>query len=237
MSAIKDICDYAKQFGKDALRESLQRDSGPANAQSASSATNAPPSSGATSVPPPTSKSKPSNSQTQSPIPWPPIKNAQDIISTPAKRPPEIIKGLLHQSSKMVLGGGSKSFKTWSILDLGLSVATGQPWWGFPTHKSRVLYVNLELPEWSIGERIREIKDARVIMDTLTNLDLWNLRGLAASFDAMQKDILQAIGQTYGMIIIDPIYKVYGDRDENSAGEMGTLLNLFASVSAITFPC
>ena len=69
----------------------------------------------------------------------PAIINARDLISKNPPEPPQLIKGLLHQACKMVLGGGSKSYKTWSLLDLGISVATGKPWWGFETTKAKVL--------------------------------------------------------------------------------------------------
>ena len=116
----------------------------------------------------------------------------------------------------MVLGGGSKSYKTWSLLDLGISVATGKPWWAFETTQARVLYINLELPDWSIKERIEAITAARLEMTSLENFDVWNLRGHSVSFERMRPAIVQRIGEGYGLIIIDPIYKVYGERDENS---------------------
>jgi RecA-family ATPase len=33
---------------------------------------------------------------------------------------------ILHQGCKMILGGTSKSSKSWCLLDLGVSVASGQ---------------------------------------------------------------------------------------------------------------
>ena len=124
----------------------------------------------------------------------------------------------------MVLGGGSKSHKTWSLIDQAMSVASGRPWWGFETTPTRVLYINLELPDWSLRKRIEEIHLARPELE-LTNLDVWNLRGHAISFDQMGPVIIKRVQQGYGLIIVDPIYKVYGNRDENSAGDMGVLLN------------
>jgi glucan-binding YG repeat protein len=42
--------------------------------------------------------------------------------------PEENIKGLLHKGSKMVIGGPSKSRKTWLLIDLALSIAAGKKW-------------------------------------------------------------------------------------------------------------
>jgi RecA-family ATPase len=155
----------------------------------------------------------------------PEIINADSFLSTPIVKPPQLIHGLLHQGSKMVVGGPSKSNKTWSLLDLGMSVATGSPWWGFQTTKADVLYINLELASFVMHQRMFDIQFARPEFKKLEKLKIWNLRGKAVAFEDLRPRIVDRIQQQYGLIIVDPIYKVYGDRDENSAGDMGTLLN------------
>ncbi len=134
----------------------------------------------------------------------------------------------------MVLGGGSKSFKTWSLLDLGMSVAAGQPWWGFDTTAGSVLYVNLELPDWAFARRMSDIRTVRPELSGNAKLDTWNLRGYGASFEQLRPVMEKRLNQNYALIIIDPIYKVYGKRDENSAGEMGDLLNEIERLSVVT---
>lgn len=200
---MKDVSDFHEKYGADGLNELLKKARRPFFSKGK-----------------PGSKEKPVDS-----LKLPPIVSASDLLSSNPEVPPELMKGLLHQSSKMVLGGGSKSFKTWSLLDLALSVAAGQPWWGFDTTASPVLYINLELPDWSFAKRISDIKTARPELALGGGLDIWNLRGKAVSFDQMRPEITRRITGKYGLIVIDPIYKVYGDRDENSAGDMGSLLN------------
>ena len=84
-----------------------------------------------------------------------------DLMAKRIPRPPELVHGVLHQGSKMVIGGGSKSFKTWTLLDLALSVATGVPWWGFETTKGKVLYVNFEIQDAFFQERVESIVAAK----------------------------------------------------------------------------
>jgi RecA-family ATPase len=74
----------------------------------------------------------------------------------------------------MAFGGGSKSFKTWMLLELAICIATGREWLGFP-----VAYCNFELPAFSIEQRTREICEA-IHIDAPEALQLWNLRGHAA---------------------------------------------------------
>ena len=47
----------------------------------------------------------------------------------------------------MTLGGSSKAGKTWLLMDLAFSIASGREWIGFRAHKGRVFYVNLEIQE------------------------------------------------------------------------------------------
>ena len=65
----------------------------------------------------------------------PEILTFQQLMESAPKPPPQIIKGVLHQGCKMVLGGTSKSNKSWCLLDLALSVASGQKWWGWSCTK------------------------------------------------------------------------------------------------------
>jgi RecA-family ATPase len=57
-----------------------------------------------------------------------------------------LIEGLLKQKRIMVLGAASKIGKTWTLVNLAISIASGQPWLGCNTTKGKVLYLNFELP-------------------------------------------------------------------------------------------
>jgi len=140
--------------------------------------------------------------------------------------PPEIIKGILHQSGKMVIGGGSKSFKTWTLIDLALSVATGAEWWGIQTAGGRVLYINLELQKFAFGQRQNVVGQTKGITLQPGQLDVWHLRGFCADLTKLAIQIIErARDKGYVLIVVDPIYKCIGDRDENAAGAIADLLN------------
>src|ERR1700676_2358407 len=83
------------------------------------------------------------------------------LLDADLPKPAELVHGILHRGSKMVIGGGSKSFKTWSLIDLAISVATGAPWWGFETEQGRVLYVNFEIQDFFFAERIWRVTEAK----------------------------------------------------------------------------
>jgi hypothetical protein len=166
----------------------------------------------------------------------PDIEDAFRLCEEDVPEPPELIQGLLHKGSKMSLGGGSKSFKTWLLLHLGLSVAYGKQWLGFPVSvRSKVLVINLELQRAFIRKRIKDLILTLGIVQEPGWFDLWNLRGCAASHTTIVPKVIERIEKVgYGLIILDPIYKLYGDTDENSARDVASLLNSLERVAVET---
>src|SRR5262249_774962 len=88
----------------------------------------------------------------------PTIQDAAEILAKPIKLPPDVIEGVAHEGGKAVLGGSSKTRKTWLLVDMAVSVATGNLCLGrFATKKGRVLYVNFELPAAFFAFRLSKI--------------------------------------------------------------------------------
>lgn len=159
-------------------------------------------------------------------IQLPPLVEWLDFASSELPAPDTVVGGILHRGSKMVLGGGSKSFKTWTLVDLALSVASGSPWWGFDTTEGKVCYLNLEIQEYFFRRRCLDVADAKGITIPKDNLFVWNLRGHAADISSIKTQISDALkDRSLSLIIVDPIYKIMGGRDENSAGDIASLLN------------
>jgi hypothetical protein len=159
-------------------------------------------------------------------IQLPPIEDAALFVAKELELPPPLVGGLLHLGSKMVIGGGSKSFKTYALLDLAISVATGQDWWGRKTLPGPVLFINLEIQPPFIRGRLDAILGAKGVTLKPGELDIWNLRGHAADFSTLKPEILSRIkDRCYVLIVLDPIYKCYGDREENKTEDMADLMN------------
>lgn len=156
----------------------------------------------------------------------PPIVDSALFCSEAIEEPAQLIAGLVHQGTKVIMGGGSKSFKTWLQLDAAISVAYGLSWLGFETVQGRVLFVNFEIKSSFFQKRINKICDARQINQIPNCLDIWNLRGHCCSYHIILPQIIERIKSThYSMVFLDPIYKLYGNTNENNAGEVAQLLN------------
>lgn len=161
------------------------------------------------------------------PQPLPAIEFLRDFAANMPSPPPQLIDGILHVGSKMVLGGTSKSNKSWCLLDLAMSVASGQPWWGRPCIPTPVVYINFELHRWSIAQRLNSLCAARPECTALGDtLAFWNLRGRNADLTLLRPQLEEHLARRqFGLIILDPAYKVLGDRDENANGEIAGLMN------------
>lgn len=156
----------------------------------------------------------------------PPIVDAAEFNVTEFPKPPELVKGLIHQGTKVIVGGGSKSYKTWSQLDLCVSVAYGLPWMGHECTPGRVLFVNMEIPPYFFQQRLKAIMERRGIEHVPDRMDIWNLRGFTTNYRIIIPQIIQRIKEKgYSLVDLDPIYKIYGNTDENSASEVSQLLN------------
>ena len=57
-------------------------------------------------------------------------------------------------------------------------------------------------------------------------LHLWNLRGHNADLTLLRPKLEEQLARhQFGLIILDPVYKLLGNRDENANGEIASLMN------------
>lgn len=164
----------------------------------------------------------------------PAIVDAARFTSKPIVEPPQVVQGVLHRGSKAVYGGPSKAFKTWTLVDLCVAVATGCEWLGLSTALGRVLYVNFELQDFAIHSRLQAIAGDRTCRIP-RNLHLWNLRGHACPLSRLLPELKKQItGEGYTLIVPDPIYKTLNGRNESDAGDIGELCEEIEAVAVET---
>lgn len=156
----------------------------------------------------------------------PEIISAFDMCAANTPLPPEVVGGILHKGSKMVLGGGSKSFKTWTLLEMAICVASGTPWLNqFPTVQGRVIYLNFEIQRCFTEQRVRTICDAMRV-DIPKNLEFWNLRGHSCAIQKLIPKITERLkGEEYLLLTLDPLYKLLGDKSENVTEDIAHVMN------------
>lgn len=189
-----------------------------------------PPPSGVQGPPPPVSAPDATNE-----LRLPDFSYASQIVPGKIVLPEQLVSGLLHRGCKLMLSGGSKSFKSWVLMHLGLAVSNGQPWWGMDCKRGRVLYLNFELIAGFFEERLLSICRAMNISPP-QNFLYWNLRGHCYDLVILAKVITARLADfgPFDLIIVDPIYKALGDLDENAASDMTKLMNLIESIAVQT---
>jgi hypothetical protein len=139
-----------------------------------------------------------------------------------------LIQGMLRQGEKLVMSGPSKAGKSWAFLNMWLAISSGEEFWGKLTTPSKALFVNLELRPRTMQRRIDSILKAMGLESRPANSHLINLREWMAKnpekdpFEFIERQVALS-NVDFKAIFIDPIYKTYGNRSENDAGQMAEL--------------
>ena len=166
---------------------------------------------------------------------FPPMESLSDYTNPPAL-PEDLIAGILRLSHKMIISGCSKAGKSVLLMELCIAIAEGLSWLGFQCRQGRVLYVNLEIDNRSAVSRFFDIYNAEGIpTNNMANITIWNLRGHAVPLDQLVPALIERIrGKGFSCVVIDPLYKLLGGKDENSATAMAELVNNFDRICTET---
>jgi len=152
----------------------------------------------------------------------PPFERAIVKADELPEMPDEIIEGVLLETHKMLLTGPSKANKTWCLIALAESVATGTYWLGFRCAKRRVLYVDFETDARTLQRRISTVAYAKGASesDVAENLIVWPLRGKSCSLGEVAAELFSRCRPgDFGMVVLDPAYMIQ-DGDENNARDI-----------------
>jgi len=146
------------------------------------------------------------------------------LISSDLPQPPSYWgEGLLRPKARLILAAPAKSMKSFSVIHLGMSLATGRPFWGFPVPKPlRVLMVQMELPREEIKKRSTGALEAGCF-----NPDTFQKRFYIYSDTKFRLTLTQYSNQLYewlmnnpmDIVIFDPLYRLH-TKEENSNTEM-----------------
>jgi hypothetical protein len=193
-------------------------------------------------------KSQRQNNQAQEEPP--PIKTLpdfeffDDILKNMPPEPPLLVGGndpqdprknaLIHQGDKVMLGAESKAGKTWWMLQQALAIAAGVDFLGHKTTRGVVLYCNFELRPWAFSRRVRTVAKAMGLIDDTGRQKVppafigWNLRGKCYDISAVcavaEERLAKLPGIKLAAVVVDPLYKSYGGKEENSATDMAAVL-------------
>ncbi len=158
---------------------------------------------------------------------WPEPVSAAELCAQPPPPIDSLVDGVLVKRGVSMCSGASKGRKTWTAIDLGVSVATGMPWLGRNTSQGPVVYLNFELSKDTMHRRLFAICAARGI-PAPPDLLVWNLRGHYVTRMNLQQNLAKLCAYRKPvLIILDPFYKVAANSgaDENSNDGQARLLS------------
>lgn len=141
---------------------------------------------------------------------------------TPPLRP-ALIDGLMRVGGKALITGPAKSHKSMEAIHLALALATGGEWWDHRCRSSRVLFVNNELDESELQNRVESVRREMAVdcesyeetFEGVTTLD-GNVRGEPIDYNSLC-DWLESKYRSgeFDVVVIDPIYKVETEAEDH----------------------
>jgi AAA domain len=149
-------------------------------------------------------------------------------------QPDQILRGILYRGCKLILMAGSKSFKTWALMDIAYCVANGLLWWGVHTKQCPVIYLDFELLDYDFRWRLEQIQKAYGMgdIDAVARIGLRGKELGPTHWSCIHEEIIAA---NAGLMLCDPTYKMLGPyRDENSAGDIAQVTAIFDRVTEAT---
>src|SRR6056297_2998174 len=99
--------------------------------------------------------------------------DAHPILADP------LIDGLFRRGETVNVIGSTKEGKSWLILGMALSVATGRPWMGRDTMQGKVALIDNELQPATLSSRLRTVAHAMMVPENVLAEDVLvlSLRG------------------------------------------------------------
>ncbi len=135
-----------------------------------------------------------------------------------------LIENIWVQGGTGMLAGPPKTGKTWLIIDLAVSIASGTPFLGkFLAKQGPVLIYSPEGPQSCLDDRIRQVAQRRGLDHKDLYIYIISSRDLLLDDKADQKTIAQAIDSVQpSLVIFDPLAECF-DGDENRSDDVSVM--------------
>lgn len=170
--------------------------------------------------------------------------NASEFFSIPPKKLEWTVRGLIEQSTFVVLGGEPKTSKTWAVLEIALSVASGTDCFNSHEftcyHERRPVYLFLlEDGIFNVQARLTALGAAKGLsVEDLKDLPLYircrEPLDLLQDSDSIIRTVLDLDQERAGLIIIDPLRNAHAE-DENDSSSMKQVMERCIAIRNKTF--
>ena len=162
------------------------------------------------------------------------IVDIADLIADHPNLHAPIIEGLLRRGETVNVIGAPKTGKSWAVLNLAASIATGREWLGFTCKRGRVLIIDNELHPETLSDRLKTVlRGMEITPEEVTGkIGIVNLRGRLSGLDHIAKELATIPDGTWDAVVIDALYRAMPKgTDENSNSDASALYNLIDSTA------
>ena len=153
---------------------------------------------------------------------------AQLAKSSPSAEP-EVVRGLLQTCDVANIIAPSKLGKSYFVAQLVVSYVAEIDWLGFTFGDAprRVLLIDNEIKPYDIHRRLRYVAEAMGVdyKSIESRVDVLSLRGGQLAIDDIIAGLSHVTPRTYGLVVLDAIYRLLGKINENSNSDMSGFYN------------
>jgi len=143
-----------------------------------------------------------------------------------------LVENIWAQAGTGILAGPPKTGKTWLIIDLAVSIASGTPFLGkFPSTQGPVIIYSPEGPESCLDDRIRQVAARRGLDHTELEIYTIKAHDLALDVATDQRTIIQAVESIRpALVIFDPLAECFKG-DENRSDDVKVATNFLTNLA------
>ena len=162
------------------------------------------------------------------------LKSGIEILHRLIPPPMPILVNTFNLGNKVMIVGSSKARKTFFTMQMAMSIAAGRTFLNWETRQRRVLLINLEGTEDEGDRRIQNMgKSMGMTDEEMSRIHV--LHEYGRTFNIMDPEFMDILIEgKIEVIIIDPLYKILIDADENNGAECKPYLERFAEITATT---
>ena len=176
----------------------------------------------------------------------PPVYDVATWLDRVYPPPCQLLVGAVDKGTKLAIIGAAKNRKTWFALHMGAALASGTPFMQWPTTPCRVLFVNLEIPEAHMQQRVAKVLTGMNAKKLPGALHIMNARGRARDVLVMEQvgraitaewspAFMQKVKDSkYDLVIFGPLYKLQSIGDENRTEDLKPVLHAFDTLAEDT---
>jgi hypothetical protein len=140
-----------------------------------------------------------------------------EFMTQEIKEPKHLLQGLFRKGQVMIISDASKTYKSWTAMEAALAISQGGTFVKWPANIGKVYYIDTELEAFDFQVRMRSIIAGGSYKPEPGEFRTLLLRGTKSEIATLVDQLsVRLAGKDIDVIVIDAIYSLLGDREENS---------------------